>query len=89
MLKLLPVRLVSVQSTTPTHNTMKTLKYWVCRHKISKCYSIRAKTKKEAKARREAEGEDNYDAPFIVTIRYKDSFDLVTQCLGEGSIFEG
>ena len=62
---------------------MATLTYWVAEClDDSKAYSIRAKTKKEAEAKRNA-NPLAYDEPRKVSIYYKDAFDLMLVCLGE------
>ena len=68
---------------------MKKLTYWValCTNDSDR-YSIRAKTKKEVVAILNSDaysGKEGYDPPKKVTVEFKDSFDLVEQCLSEGS----
>lgn len=63
------------------------LTYWyAARRDDSNCYSIRAKTKKEAVAERERRGEEDYGEVKKIEVYYTDAFDLLTQCLGEGGI---
>ena len=58
-------------------------------------YSVRAKTRKEAKALVDAEnaqsaefkGGEHWEAPKKITIEYADAFDLIKQCTGEGGIW--
>ena len=54
----------------------------------SRSYNIRAKTKKAAEEMREKFGTEGYDTVRKNTVEYSDGFDLLTQCLGEGSVFE-
>ena len=70
---------------------MRKLTYWVAPHLTdSDCYSIRAKTRRECKARREAAGGDQrdidlcYGKPKKVTVEFEDAFDLLEMCLSEG-----
>jgi len=66
------------------------LVYWVCRHNASDCYSIRARTKREAEAQRLAHYmPTDFEKPERVTVIYPDGFSLVQQCLSEYRIFEG
>jgi len=64
------------------------LSYWVAtQYKDSQCYNIRAKTKKEVVAILNS-GEyrpSDYDFPKKVTVEYRDAFDLMEQCMNEGS----
>ena len=79
------------------------LHYWIAdRLDDSRCYSIRAKTRKEVLAQlKEIEAEPfmdddeacyrtrwgaKYRLPHKVTIEYKDGFDLVNMALSEGGI---
>lgn len=63
------------------------LTYWVCvALNDTRAYSIRARTRREAKAQREADGPKRYGRPQKVTVEYKDAFDLVCHALGEGGI---
>lgn len=66
------------------------LTYWYA-PKIgdSDCYSVRAKTKKEAeRIREEFGGAEEYDTVRKNTVEYKDGFDLLDQCMAEGRVFE-
>jgi len=64
------------------------LVYWCCAHLTdSHAYSIRARTRREAMARRAAQPED-FGQPTKVTVTYRDAFDLIDQALGEGGIGE-
>ena len=64
---------------------MATLTYWYCeRTTDSDCYSIIAKTKKEAQAMRQEQGEQYYEPPVKKTLHYKDAFDLFDWATGEG-----
>ena len=68
---------------------MATLTYWYCTCLDDHiAYGIRAKTKKEATAIREARGVDSFDEPRKNTVHYKDAFDLMTICMGEGQGYE-
>jgi hypothetical protein len=64
------------------------LTYWVaeCLDDAS-CYSIRCKTKREV-VKAAAENPTGYGAPHKVVVEYAGAFDLLTQCLAEGSIYE-
>jgi len=64
---------------------MATLNYWYCEcNDDSDCYSIIAKTKKEAVAQRTQRGEDRFEAPVKKTINYADAFDLFYWATSEG-----
>ena len=66
-----------------------TLTYWACEQTDdAPCYNIRTKTKRDATAIREHLGVERYSKPFKVTIEYRDAFDLMSICLGEGSVGE-
>ena len=65
------------------------LTYWVIPHQSdASCYNIRAKTKKAALA---MAAEHWCESAFLsatvkkVTVEYADAFDLMEQCLEEGS----
>lgn len=61
------------------------LTYWVCAHLTDNdCYSIVARTKREAEEKRAAEGEDRYEPAAKCVIVYKDGFDLMETVTGEG-----
>lgn len=64
------------------------LTYWyaACRGD-SDVYSIRARTKREAVARK-AEQPEVWGAVVKVTVEYRDGFDLAQRCLGEGRLTE-
>ncbi len=63
------------------------LAYWVCcrRNDDDFACNIRARTKREAKAKQEEieekAGYALYESPRRVEIDYKDGFDLLTRCL--------
>ena len=72
--------------------------YWYSRHPDdSNVYSIRTKTRKEAKALVDAENAlrksnhhtsgELWEAPKKITTEYADAFDLVKQCTGEGGLW--
>jgi hypothetical protein len=64
---------------------MATLTYWYCSAVSNNdCYSIIAKTKKEAHAKREEHGTKDYEAPIKKTLYYKDAFDLFDWVTSEG-----
>ena len=66
---------------------MATLTYWVCESlNDASCYSIRAKTRKEAVRMRDSYGDRSWEWSEAekVTVKYSDGFDLLTQCLEEG-----
>lgn len=64
---------------------MATLTYWYCANiGDADCYSIIAKTKKDAQAKREAEGSDRYESPVKKTLYYKDAFDMFDWATSEG-----
>ena len=64
------------------------LTYWVamCRNDSDR-YSLRAKTKKEVEAMLSSGSyrPTDFDPPKKVTVEYTDGFDLLQQCLCEGS----
>jgi hypothetical protein len=67
------------------------LVYWCCASlRDSPAYSIRTRTRREATAERAKLGEHakDYGTPVKITVEYRDAFDLVTQALGEGGIYE-
>lgn len=68
-----------------------TLTYWVAQCKNdSEAYNIRRKTKKEVVEAVAADwSPSSYTKPKKVTVVYKDAFELLCDCLGEGGIFEG
>lgn len=50
------------------------------------CYSIRQRTKRDAiQARSERISGGNYGPVIKVTVKYRDGFDLVEQCMSEGN----
>lgn len=66
---------------------MATLTYWTatCLNDSS-CYNFRCKTKKECLASVAAHhAPENFGPVHKVTVEYNDAFDLMTQCLTEGS----
>jgi hypothetical protein len=64
--------------------------YWKSRCLTdSDCYSIRAPTKKAAKAEREAAHRPNeYTEPYKVEVEYFSGFDLLAACLSEHGVWE-
>lgn len=67
------------------------LVYWCCAAlNDHRTYSIRTRTRKEAKAELVKMGEHakNYGKPTKVTVEYRDAFHLITKALGEGGIGE-
>lgn len=67
---------------------MRTLTYWFCAILEDRpCYNIRARTKREAEAKRREEGADNYEAAVKVTVSFRDPFHLLTECLTEGGAY--
>ena len=62
------------------------LSYWSAKClNDSPAYNIRAKTKKEATAKRKSYGGDGSYGPVVkVAIEYRDAFDLMECCCGEG-----
>lgn len=63
------------------------LTYWTAENlNDHNCYSIRARTKKEAKAIKAIKGEGDYGLVTKVVVEYKDGFDLMAQCLDEGGL---
>lgn len=63
---------------------MATLRYWVAPHLTdSSAYSVRAKTKREATALREAWGAADFGPVQKVEVEYDGVFDLLEQCMGE------
>ena len=64
---------------------MATLTYWYCECiGDSDVYSIVAKTKKEAVAKRGEGGTGYYRDPIKKTLQYRDAFDLFDWSTGEG-----
>lgn len=63
------------------------LTYWVseCLYD-NRAYSIRHKTKRGAMIEREMVDNDEYGPVKKVTVEYKDAFDLLCQCVDEGSM---
>lgn len=67
---------------------MAKLVYWICEVRgDSPAYNIRAKSKKEAEARRLGH-EKHYNPPVKHEIFYKDAFDLMDICLSEARGYE-
>lgn len=65
---------------------LRKLVNWKCRKRNdSSCYSIRARTRKEAKAQRERDGVDQYDPPEKIVIEYTNAYDLMLQLTSEES----
>jgi hypothetical protein len=66
---------------------MPKLQYWK-----AKClddrdsYSIRSRTRTEARLRRIHNGESRFAEPTKVIITYTDAFDLMRKLLGEGGV---
>jgi hypothetical protein len=64
------------------------LTYWMAyRKNDSSCFNVRAKTKKECLRILECHDknwDEDYEAPKKVVVAFKDSFDLLLQCLEEG-----
>lgn len=69
---------------------LRKLTYWCCSQEHdSPCYNIRARTRKEANALREAQwNKEKYSKPFKVVAEFKDTFDLIDQAMGEGGLCE-
>lgn len=60
------------------------LRYWFAESKGDhRCYSIIAKTKKEAEDRRQRNDPNEYEEPVLRVIHYRDAFDLLEQLTGE------
>jgi hypothetical protein len=60
------------------------LMYWKCLSlDDADVYSIREKTRKEAKRVREELGVERFGPPTKVVLEYKNGFDLMQSCLGE------
>ena len=73
------------------------LTYWVSMNEESDHYNLRERTRKAClEARFEATGvrapanqwAANFGPVHKVTVEFKDSFDLLTRCLGEGGHWE-
>jgi hypothetical protein len=73
-------------SVKPLHK----LEYWVAPHKSdARCYWIRAKTRREVDILRWKSGDgDSYHEPTKVVVEYRDSYDILEQCLSEGGLLE-
>lgn len=70
------------------------LTYWVApRLGDHRCYSLRGKTKKSVVEQlgeyTTAGVDEGFGKPRKVTVEYDSAFDLLVQCLQEGSINEG
>ena len=71
------------------------LTYWVATCVgDSAAYSLRGTTRKEVKAKLESayvEGLEkaDFEKPHKVTVEYTSAFDLLSQCLSEGGVYEG
>lgn len=66
---------------------LHSLEYWVCPCLDDRpAYSIRARTREEARRLRAQCGASRYAPPRRVTVVYRDSFDLILKALGEGGI---
>jgi len=63
------------------------LTYWVadCLND-SKCYNLRAMTRKEIQSKRAEYDEGSFGPPRKIEVHYDNALDLVAQCLGEGNI---
>ena len=65
------------------------LTYWYCPViGDAMVYSIRAKTKREAKALREEYGEDRFDPPLKNIVTYSSAFDLMDMAMGSDRLGE-
>ena len=61
------------------------LTYWACKSiDDSDCYSIVAKTKREANEKRDEQGADRYASAVKCVIDYTDAFDLMDMLTSEG-----
>jgi len=63
---------------------MAKLTYWVAPSDDNRAYNIRARTKREAEARRQEWGPEGYEPVRKVEVEYEGAFDLMEQCSGEG-----
>lgn len=63
--------------------------YW-CAYQTEdhKCYNLRAKTRGEIVRLAASMPHNSYSEPFKVEVHYVSGFDLLEQCLSEGSIWE-
>ena len=65
------------------------LTYWCATNLAdSKVYSIRARTRKEARAVLSEQDSEDYTEVRKVTVEYRDGFDLLMECLGGGGYWE-
>jgi len=65
------------------------LTYWIAKQNDDhRCYDIRAKTKREVLAKMKEQNYKAWEKPIKVTIEYKNAFDLMSQCMSEGSLHE-
>lgn len=65
------------------------LTYWYCKHLTdSDAYSIRVKTKREAKQHASDYGHDLLAPPVKVVIEYRNALDLLRQCAGEDGLYQ-
>ena len=64
------------------------LTYWVavCKND-STAYNIRTRSRRECLQQRREFGEEDYGPATKVTVEYRDGFDLMLQCLSEGSAY--
>jgi len=66
------------------------LTYWVANRLTDRCcYSIRKLTKKAVVEELKSHDKEDYGEPHKITVEYDSAFDLLNQCLQEGSINEG
>ncbi len=64
---------------------MRKFSYWHAQHLTDvPAYNVRAKTKREALALKREIGPQEYGPVEKVTVEYRDTFDLIEKCLGEG-----
>jgi hypothetical protein len=66
------------------------LTYWVATCLDDhRCYSVRGKTKKSVVEQLGSFDAESFGKPHKVTVEYESAFDLLVQCMQEGSINEG
>jgi hypothetical protein len=65
------------------------LTYWYAeRLDDSNVYSVRARTRREAKAHIAEYDHADYGPIVKVTVEYDNAFDLMAQCTGEGGLWQ-
>lgn len=66
---------------------MKLIYWYAAIETDADCYSVRERTKREAKAKVAELSHHTFGPVTKVTVEYRDGFDLLQQCTGEGGIY--